>query len=58
MFRDKKLFERSLKLVILRFGSYASNIRLVKLLYIYIEAWLEIFMADEFQCFVLTEVAI
>ena len=52
------LFERSLRLVMLRFGSHASNIRLVELLYICIEAWVEIFMADEFQCFVLTKVAI
>ena len=51
MFRNRKLFERSVRLVRLRFGLHASNTRLVELLYICIEAWLEIFIADEFQCF-------
>ena len=34
MFRNKKLFERSIKLVILKFVLYASDTKLVKLLYI------------------------
>ena len=42
-------------LVMLRFGLYTSNIRLVELLYICIEAWLGISIANKFQCFVLTK---
>ena len=38
MFENRKLLKRSIRLVILRFRSYVSDIRLIKLLYIYIEA--------------------
>jgi len=38
MFRNKKLFERSIKLVILKFGLYATNTKLVELLYLCIKA--------------------
>ena len=48
--------ERFIELIILRFGLYISNIRLTKLLYIYIEAWLGISIVNKFQYFVLTEV--
>ena len=48
--------ERYIELVILRFGSYTSNLRLTKLLYISIEARPEITIANKFQCFVLTKV--
>jgi len=34
MFRNQKLFERFIKLVVLKFVLYTSNIKLVKLLYI------------------------
>jgi len=38
MFGNRKLFEKSIGLVTLRFGLYVSNIRLAELLYICIEA--------------------
>ena len=38
MFRNGKLIKRSIELITLRFELYASDIRLVKLLHIYIEA--------------------
>ena len=50
------MLERFIELIILRFGLYISNIRLTKLLYIYIEAWLGISIVNKFQYFVLTEV--
>jgi len=37
MFGDKKLFKRSVKLIILRFGLYVSNTRFTEFLYICIE---------------------
>ena len=45
MFRDRKLFERSVELVILWLKLYTSDIGLVKLLYISIKARLEISVA-------------
>ena len=50
------MLEKFIELIILRFGLYISNIRLTKLLYIYIEAWLGISIVNKFQYFVLTEV--
>ena len=38
MFGDRKLFEKYIGLVKLRFGSYVSDTKLVELLYIYVEA--------------------
>jgi len=57
LFRNRKLFERSIKLVILWFRSYINDIGLTKLLYISIETRLRIFTTNKFQCFVLTKVA-
>ena len=57
MFRDRKLFERSIRLVILWLRLYTSDIRLAELLYISIEAGLRISAMNEFQCFVLTKVS-
>jgi len=57
LFRNRKLFERSIKLVILWFRSYINDIGLTKLLYISIETRLGIFTTNKFQCFVLTKVA-
>ena len=48
IFRNRKLFERSIKLVILKFGLYASNTKLVELLYICVKTWLEISIVNEF----------
>jgi len=42
MFRDRKLFEKYIRLVKLRFGLYVSDTKLVELLYIYVEASLYI----------------
>ena len=41
----------------LRFRLYVSDMGLIELLYIYIEAWLEVSVVNEFQYFVLTKVA-
>jgi len=38
LFGDRKLFKRSVELVILWLGSYTSDIELAKLLYISMEA--------------------
>ena len=57
MFGNEKLLEKSTELMILRFGSHTSNIELVELLYISIEARLKITMANEFQYFILIKVA-
>ena len=38
MFRNRKLFERSIEFIMLEFGLYASNTRIEKLLYIYTKA--------------------
>ena len=57
IFRNKKLLERFLGLIILRFGLYTSNTGFAKFLYIFIEAWLEISVVDKFQYFILTKVA-
>ena len=43
MFRDKKLLERSMGLVMLELGLY---IEFTELLYISTEAWLEIFVVN------------
>jgi len=43
MFRDKKLLERSIGLVMLELG---LHIEFTELLYISIEAWLEIFVVN------------
>jgi len=51
------LLERFVRLVILWFILYISNTKLTELLYISVEAELEISVADKFQYFVLTEVA-
>jgi len=42
------LLKRSIKLVILRFKPYTSNIELVQLLYVSIKARLGIVITDEF----------
>ena len=47
-FEDRKLFERSIELIMLEFGLYICNIRLTELLYICIEAWVGVFVANEF----------
>ena len=57
MFKNEKLLKRSIRLVMLRFRLYISDMGLVELLYIYIEAWLEVSVVNEFQYFVLTKVA-
>ena len=46
MFRDGKLFERSIGLVMLWLGSHTSDIGLAELLYISMEVGPEVFMAD------------
>ena len=46
MFRDRKLFERSIGLVTLWLGSHTSDTRLAKLLYISMEAELGVSMSD------------
>jgi len=56
-FRDRKLFERSIGLMTLWLGSHTSDTGLTELLYISMEAGLGIFMANQFQCFVLTKVS-
>ena len=53
MFRNRKLFERSIKFMMLEFGLNVSDTRIEKLLYIYTKAWPEISMTNKFQCFVL-----
>ena len=58
MFRDRELFERSIRLVTLWLRSHTNNTELAKLLYISIEAGPGISVAKKFQCFVLTEVVI
>ena len=55
MFINGKLFDISIEFVLLRFKLYTSNRKLPELLYFYIETQLEIFIANEFQCFVLTK---
>ena len=57
LFGNGKVLEKSIELVILRFGSHISNIELTELLYISIEARPGITIANEFQCFILTKVA-
>ena len=52
-----KLLKRSIKLVILRFELYISDIILIELLYISIEAEPGVTIINKFQCFVLTKVA-
>ena len=46
MFRDGKLFERSIELVMLWLGLHTSDIGLAELLYISMEAGPGVFMAD------------
>ena len=57
MFGDRKLFERSVGLVILWLRLYTSNTGLAELLYISTEARLGISVANKFQYFVLTKVS-
>jgi len=57
MFKNGKLFKRSIRLVMLRFRLYVSNTGLVELLYICIEAWPKVSVVNEFQYFVLAKVA-
>ena len=49
--------EEFIGLMLLRFRLYKSDTELVELLYICVEAQLEIFVVNKFQCFVLTKVA-
>jgi len=51
------LFERSIGLVTSWLGLHTSDTELTELLYISMEAGLEIFVANQFQCFVLTKVS-
>jgi len=46
LFRNRELFERSIRLVMLWLGSYTSDIGLAELLYISIEARPGVSMAD------------
>jgi len=46
LFRDEKLFERSIGLVTLWFESHTSDMGLAELLYISIETGPGVFMAD------------
>jgi len=46
LFRDKKLFERSIELMMLWLGLHTSGIELAELLYISMEAGPGIFMAN------------
>ena len=46
MFRNRELFERSIELVMLWLGPHISDIGLVELLYISIEAGLGVSAAD------------
>ena len=46
MFRDRKLLKRSVGLVTLRFELHTNDTRLVELLYISMEAWLEVIMTN------------
>jgi len=46
LFRDRKLFEKSIGLVTLWFGSHTSDIGLAELLYISMEARPGVSMAD------------
>ena len=57
MFGDRKLFERSIRLMILWLSLYTSNTGLAELLYISIKARLGIFMENKFQYFILTEIS-
>ena len=47
-FRDWKLFEWSVWLVVLRFGSYASNTRVTEILNIYAYRWPSVSAIDKF----------
>ena len=57
MFRNKKLFERSVGLVTLWLRSHTSDIELAELLYISMETGAEISIVNKFQYFVLTKVS-
>ena len=57
MFGNRELLEKFIRLAILWFRSYISDIKLVELLYTSIEAGPGISVANKFQCFVLTKVA-
>ena len=57
MFKDEKLLKRSIELITLRFRLHTSNTGLIELFYISVKTWLKITTANEFQCFVLAEVA-
>ena len=57
MFGNRELLEKFIRLAILWFRSYISDIKLVELLYTSIEARPGISVANKFQCFVLTKVA-
>ena len=51
------MLERSIRLVILWFKLYTSDIELIELLYISTKTRLEILAVNKFQCFVLIKVA-
>jgi len=57
LFGNRELLEKFIRLAILWFRSYISDIKLVELLYTSIEAGPGISVANKFQCFVLTKVA-
>ena len=57
MFRNKKLFERSIGLVTLWLESHTSDTGLTELLYISIEARPGVSVVNQFQCFVLTKMS-
>ena len=57
MFRNRELFERFVELVTLWLRLHTSDTGLAELLYISMEAGLEVSAADQFQCFVLTKMS-
>ena len=57
MFRNRELFERFVELMTLWLRSHTRNTGLAELLYISMEARLEVSAADQFQCFVLTKMS-
>ena len=57
MFRNKKLFERSIGLVTLWLESHTSDTGLTELLYISIETRPGVSVVNQFQCFVLTKMS-
>ena len=53
MLKNWKLLERSIELVVLYFGSHASDIELTEAFDIYVYRRPGISVMDEFQCFIL-----